>query len=95
MQDLTTAWLADNGVKYDRIIFDSGKMVGNLSPERQCNVFVEDLLEVANLLADAGVYTLLFNQPWNQSDMLPENCHRVYDWDTIVRMINRLEQGVT
>ena len=95
VQDLTTAWLADNGVKYDRIIFDSGKMVGNLSPERQCNVFVEDLLEVANLLADAGVYTLLFNQPWNQSDMLPENCHRVYDWDTIVRMINRLEQGVT
>ena len=95
LQNLTVSWLDENRVKYDRIVFDSGKTAGNLSLERQCHVFVEDQLEVASLLADAGVYTLLFNQPWNQSDMLPENCHRVYDWDTIVRMINRLEQGVT
>lgn len=92
LQDLTVSWLNDNGIKYDRIEFDSGKTVGKLSLERQCNVFVEDQLEVADMLANSGIFTLLFNQPWNQTPQLPEKCRRVYDWRQVVAEVKKLEK---
>ena len=61
MQDLTVSWLKNHGIKYDRIMFESEKVEGNLSLEKQCSIFVEDRLEAANSLAEAGVFTLLFN----------------------------------
>jgi uncharacterized HAD superfamily protein len=92
MQSLTLSWLNENGINYDRIIFDSSKTEGNLSLERKCNIFVEDQLEVACLLAKAGIFTLLFNQPWNQAPALPAKCRRVSDWNAIVKVIKILEQ---
>jgi len=92
MQSLTLSWLNENGINYDRIIFDSSKTEGNLSLERKCNIFVEDQLEVACLLAVAGIFTILFNQPWNQAPALPAKCQRVNDWNAIVKVIKILEQ---
>jgi uncharacterized HAD superfamily protein len=91
LEDLTLSWLDENRVKYDRIVFDSGKTVGDISVERNCDVFVEDQLEVASFLAGCGVFTLLFNQPWNQVPSLPHNCRRVHTWDDIVLAINGIE----
>lgn len=90
MQDLTVSWLKNHGIRYDRIMFESEKVEGNLSLEKQCGIFIEDQLEAAKSLAEAGIFTLLFNQPWNRAESLPENCRRVYDWDNIVEIINQL-----
>jgi uncharacterized HAD superfamily protein len=72
-------------------VFGSDKTAGKLSLERDCDVFVEDQLEVAGLLAEAGVFTLLLDHPWNQAPILPENCQRVSDWHAVVLGINKLE----
>jgi len=54
---------------------------------------VEDSLEHASAIAEAGVFSLLLDQPWNQSPVLPRQCKRVYDWDAIVQSINQLEEA--
>jgi uncharacterized HAD superfamily protein len=92
LRDLTVSWLNEKGIKYNRIEFDSGKTTGKLSLERQCDVFIEDLLEAANLLANSGIITLLFNQPWNQTPELPERCRRVYDWSQVLTEVKKLEK---
>ncbi len=91
IKNLTISWLNKNRIRYDRIVFDSGKALGNLSMEKHCDVFVDDQLEAANLLADAGVFTLLLDQPWNQATSLPKNCQRVYNWNEIIAEVNKYE----
>jgi uncharacterized HAD superfamily protein len=91
LRGLTEEWLFRNNVRYDHIIFDRTMNKMLVGPD--FDVFVEDFLEGALVIAEAGIFTLLFNQPWNQSPALPENCRRVYDWPTIVNVIDKL-QGV-
>jgi uncharacterized HAD superfamily protein len=90
LQELTEAWFGERNIKYDRILFDRDGNKHLAGPE--FDIFVEDFLEEANLIADAGIFTLLFDQPWNQSPTLPDNCQRVYNWSTIVKMINEVER---
>ena len=88
LQNLTESWLGERQVKYDNIVFvENG---AKMSAGPRFDVFVEDYLEEACIFANAGVLTLLFNQPWNQSPSLPENCRRVHDWQTIVKIIDEL-----
>lgn len=91
LQGLTEEWLLRNKIRYDHLVFDRTMNKMLVGPD--FDVFVEDFLEGALVIAEAGVFTLLFNQPWNQSPALPENCRRVYDWPTIVNLIDEL-QGV-
>jgi len=91
LQDLTLSWLSHNKVKYDHVVFDGKK--DRLSVEQSFDVFVEDSLEHASAIAEAGVFSLLLDQPWNQSPVLPRQCKRVYDWDAIVQSINQLEEA--
>jgi uncharacterized HAD superfamily protein len=92
MKSLTVSWLNENNIKYDRIVFDSDKTVGQLSVEQDCDVFVEDQLEVASVIAEAGIFTVLLDQPWNQTSVLAKNCIRVYDWNAIVMQISEFER---
>ena len=87
-QSDTVSWLHGNGIKYDRLIFDS-------SPEKHSvgegfDAFVEDNLEQACGIAEAGVFTLLLDQPWNGAQTLPKQCTRVGDWKAIVLHIKKL-----
>jgi uncharacterized HAD superfamily protein len=88
-QRLTESWLGQHKVRYDHIVFveDGHKM----SAGPKFDVFVEDYLVEARKFAEAGVLTLLFNQPWNQADTLPANCRRVHDWGTVVDIIKTIE----
>jgi uncharacterized HAD superfamily protein len=88
LQGLTESWLSRRNIRYDRIIFD--RIMNKMMVGPEFDVFVEDFLDGARVIAEAGVYTLLFNQPWNQSPALPKNCRRVYDWTTIVSLIKEL-----
>jgi hypothetical protein len=59
------------------------------------NVFVEDFIEEACAIAKAGIFTILFDQPWNNTSTLtlPENCKRVYDWNAMLLLINDLAES--
>lgn len=91
MQSLTVSWLGEKNIKYDRLVFDSG--ADKLSAGRNFDVFVEDNLEQACAIAEAGIPSLLLNQPWNQASILPQRCQRVPDWDAIVLAISKLEEA--
>ncbi|MFC1995382.1 hypothetical protein ACFLVM_00680 [Chloroflexota bacterium] len=88
-QDLTLSWLRDNKVHYDHIVFN--RRGDKLSVGPKFDVFVEDFVDEACTIAEAGIFTLLFNQPWNNTSILPKNCKRVPDWSALLLEINRLE----
>jgi uncharacterized HAD superfamily protein len=85
-QELTLSWLHDNRVYYDQIVFN--RRGDKLSVGPTFNVFVEDFLDETVTIAKAGIFTILFDQPWNQSSKLPPNCKRAYNWDDVLQLIN-------
>jgi uncharacterized HAD superfamily protein len=91
LQKLTEEWLSSRNIRYDGIVFD--RVMNKMLVGPKFDVFVEDFLEEALVIAEAGVFTILFNQPWNHSSTLPQNCRRVYNWPAIVNIIDEL-QGV-
>lgn len=94
VRGVTLSWLYKNGINFEEIFFKSAKAADFSSPERECNLFVEDQLEIACRFAEAGINTLLLNQPWNRTSSLPENCDRVYNWNEIIDIISRLETDI-
>jgi uncharacterized HAD superfamily protein len=88
LEDLTLSWLRDNRVHYDHIVFS--RRGNKYSAGPVFNVFIEDFLEETQAIASAGIFTILFNQPWNQSDHLPANCKRVCNWDEVLQLIDNL-----
>lgn len=88
MRHLTELWFQKKNVKYNNMVFD--RIENKLAVGRGFDVFVEDYLEEACAIAEAGVSSILFDQPWNQAPALPEKCQRVYDWNGIVQAIDRL-----
>ena len=90
MQDLTESWLAENNAKYDHLVL--GRYGDKLLAGDGFDVFVEDYLEEARAIAKAGVFSILLDQPWNQASSLPQNCRRVFDWESIVELVGELEK---
>jgi uncharacterized HAD superfamily protein len=91
MKELTLSWLRENGASYDHIVF--GKRGNKLSVGPAFNIFVEDFIEEASVIAEAGIFTILFNQPWNNDSELPKNCVRAFDWNSILLFINDYEKS--
>ena len=89
IESLTLSWLHDSKVSYDHIVFN--RRGDKLSVGPKFNVFVEDFLDETITIADAGIFTILFDQPWNQTSVLPKNCKRVYYWNAILQLISGLE----
>jgi len=88
LEDLTLTWLRDNQVHYDQIVFSRRGNKYSAGPE--FNVFIEDFLEESAIIAGAGIFTILFNQPWNQTPHLPANCTRANTWDDVLQLIDNL-----
>ena len=91
MQELTLSWLAENNAQYDHIIL--GRYGDKVEAGQGFDVFVEDRLDEAHTIAEAGVFSILLDQPWNQSPLLHPNCCRVFDWDSIIALVNKLAQS--
>ena len=85
----TEWWLCQHEIKYDNLEFVCG--VTKHSVGEDFNLFLEDNLEQACKIAEAGINSILLDQPWNQSITLPQKCVRLHDWDAIIVYINRLE----
>ncbi|MFC2035979.1 hypothetical protein ACFLUJ_07675 [Chloroflexota bacterium] len=88
---LTLSWLHNNNVSYDHIVFN--RRGDKLAVGPVFDVFIEDFIEEACVIAEADIFTILFDQPWNHTSILPKNCKRVYDWSTILSLVNNLEQS--
>lgn len=62
------------------------------------DVLIDDHLHHAEAVANVGIDVLLFgNYPWNRTDTLPANMHRVKDWYAIEKLLmgrNWYEKGV-
>jgi uncharacterized HAD superfamily protein len=91
IRETTLSWLKGKKVKYDHIVFDTGRDKHLVTSG--FDIFVDDFLEIVRPIAEAGTFTLLFDQPWNQTPELPQNCRRVYDWKTVVQVIDELERA--
>lgn len=50
-------------------------------------IFVDDSLVHATGVSEAGIPVLLFDSPWNQTNVLPPNIERVFSWDEIVKKL--------
>lgn len=92
-QGLTLSWLHDNKVHYDHIVFS--RRGDKLSAGPSFDVFIEDFLDETITLAKAGIFTILFDQPWNQASQLPDNCKRAYNWDDVLQLINNLDSDTS
>jgi uncharacterized HAD superfamily protein len=90
MQNLTLSWLHENKVSYNHLVFNRFGDKHLVGPT--FDVFVEDFIEEANTIAKAGISTILFDQPWNKTSKLPKNLKRVYEWNTILKLISNLEK---
>ncbi len=86
----TVLWLCENKIEFDKLRFVD--IVGKESISRSLDVFLEDNLETACAIAEAGINSLLFDQPWNQNTKLPQRCKRVKDWKDVVLYIKMLEK---
>jgi len=91
MQEITVSWLDNWSVRYDHIVFENEKHA--ISSRNNINIFIEDSLEQACAIAEAGINALLYDQPWNQVETLPEKCTRIYDWPSILHFIDRYEKS--
>ena len=51
---------------------------------------IEDSLEYSKELEEHHIKVILMNVPWNQKENLPSNFVRVYNWDEIIKEINKI-----
>lgn len=81
-EDVTKAWLAENGIIYDGIAFDLGRPApndkGTFCREHGIDVMIEDLPEYLATF-DETTKVFVYDQPYNQ-DVQPLNGARVYSW---------------
>lgn len=85
----TCEWLAEWGLHYDTITFSKDKTVIPV------DVFIEDNVDNALALADAGVLVALMDRPWNQH--APKDRYeidRVYGWHQFALAVDRLERKI-
>jgi uncharacterized HAD superfamily protein len=90
-QKKTELWLSEKKIKYQRLEFvhDAKK----LSIGSDFDVFLEDNLEQARSIAEAGIHAILLSHPWNTRTMLPKKCIRANDWDAIVMQVAKLSSS--
>jgi hypothetical protein len=72
-------WTRLNGVK-------AGK--ADICLEFGVDLLVDDNYDYVVECLSKGIDALLFNYPWNEHKMLPNEDKRVYSWDDIVEKIN-------
>jgi len=85
------AWLDHYRIEYGYLIFNQWHK--RQAVNHRFDVFIEDYLEEAVALSEAGIFTMLLDQPWNQAQALPEKCQRVDGWEAIVAWVKELEKA--
>lgn len=55
--------------------------------EEKIDVAIEDDIDYAKGMSKSVKTVLLFDQPWNQENALPDNVKRVYNWNEILENV--------
>jgi len=90
IKNITEKWLSV--IRLNMTSFSLSVRENKLSVANGFDVFIDDFFDEVVNFGQAGIYTLLFDRPWNQSGVLPETCKRVHDWDTIISLIKKLQE---
>ena len=86
---LTHRYLRKNNIPYDDLLVLGSHYKVNAAKELDCNVFIEDNYENAIQLSTAGFKVLLLDTNYNRHP-LNENVTRVYNWNEIYEIIEKL-----
>jgi uncharacterized protein len=87
MRDVSAGWLKRHGIPFDTLSMLGTCHKVERAIELQCNLFVEDSLDNALELSDAGFNVLLVDCNYNKG-LLPPRITRVKDWRQIEKLIN-------
>jgi len=83
----TLIWLKKRKIAYHYIVFSKAK-------HRICesiDVLIEDKWENALEIAKKGKIVLLLDYPWNRKDIKHKNIHRVKNWKSILKNIDKIK----
>jgi DNA polymerase II large subunit len=61
--------------------------------ENKIDLFIEDNMDWAKVVAEKGIHVLLFDAPWNQN-FKHKNMERVFNWEEVAGIIKGLEVKV-
>lgn len=83
----TLDWLETHGIPYDELDFRKRKEGSRVN----FDAFVDDHRETAYALAHRGIYSFLFDYPWNEPEPIdPPNLIRVESWKEIQAHLERV-----
>lgn len=98
-EEITLKWLADNGIKYDKIY------IGRIDKEKICeeenaDIFIDDDIKITTRVAEyfAGKnnkQAYLSTTDYNKSLQLPENVERVKDFQEFYKKVEAKDLGKT
>lgn len=84
--DKTTKWLAENGIKYDELVFDKRKQDHGL------DVLIDDKAAMIDTFTDDNHTGILFNQPWNANhEITNDNIWRAFSWYHVLNLLDPIK----
>lgn len=86
---LTHGYLRKNEIPYDDLFVLGSHYKIDKARELNCDVFIEDNYDNAIQLANAGFKVLLIDTNYNRKP-INENILRVYNWNEIYVILNKL-----
>lgn len=86
---LTYGYLRKNEIPYDRLFVLGTPDKIDTAKDLNCDVFIEDSYDNALQLSNAGFKVLLIDTNYNRKP-INENILRVYNWNEIYSIINKL-----
>lgn len=81
-EEITRAWLAEQGIVYDHLIMTNFQDKRDYCWELGIELFIDDSLENAISISRLNIPVLLYNAPYNQGELPPEII-RQSDWQEI------------
>jgi 5'(3')-deoxyribonucleotidase len=99
ISEITQEWL-DKHFKdaFEMIYFSNapqwesfGPSKGEIANSWGADILIDDQIKFCHEAGKFGIPSLLFDNPWNEKDELPENIYRVVTWGDIVRIIKEIE----
>ncbi|PIS29089.1 hypothetical protein COT42_06210 [Candidatus Saganbacteria bacterium CG08_land_8_20_14_0_20_45_16] len=79
----TKKWLKEHDIPYHKL--HHAKETTKYTKVKNCQLFIEDNLEEALVLANHCDKVFLFDQPWNRQPVKPNNIIRVSSWQEILK----------
>lgn len=86
---LTHSYLRRNEISYDGLFVLGSHYKVDTARELDCNIFIEDNYDNAIQLSSSGFKVILINTNYNRGP-LNENIIKVYEWNEIYSIINKL-----